>query len=42
MLRDRLTDTENKPKGLLPKGKWRGRGINSDFGINRYILLYIK
>ena len=36
---DRLTNTENK----LRVTKWgRGRGINSEVGINIHTLLYIK
>ena len=37
--RNRLTDFENKP--VLPNGKVGG-GINYEFGINIYTLLYIK
>ena len=39
--RNRLTDIENKL--TTTKGeRWWSRGINQDFGSNRFILLYIK
>ena len=38
--RNRQTDIENKL--MITKGKRRGRGINQEFRINRYTLLYIK
>ena len=37
------TDSMTKKANLqLPKGKGDGEGINQEFGINRYTLLYIK
>ena len=36
---NRLTDMENK---LMVIKEERGRGINWEFGVNRYTLLYIK
>ena len=38
--RNRLTDLENKL--MVTKGERRGQGINWEFGINIYTLLYIK
>ena len=38
--RNRLTDIENKL--MVTRGERDGGGINWEFGINRYTLLYIK
>ena len=38
--KNRIKDTENKLTVI--KGRRDGRGINSEFGIKRYILLNIK
>ena len=38
--RNRLTDIENKL--MVTKGEREGGGINQEYGINRYKLLYIK
>ena len=39
--RNRLTDIENKLTTTKAE-RWWSRGINQDFGSNRFILLYIK
>ena len=39
-LQNRLTDIENKL--MVTKGERKGGGINWEFGINIYTLLYIK
>ena len=38
--RSRLTDIENKTNYGYQRGRWGG--INWEFGINRYTLLYMK
>ena len=38
--RNRLTDIENKL--MVTKGERGGGGINEEFGIKRYTLLYIN
>ena len=37
------TDSQTQKTNLwLPKGKGSGGGINQEYGIERYILLYVK
>ena len=38
--RNRLTDLENELK--LPRGEGEGKGTVWEFGMNMYILLYLK